>query len=160
MTKFKASRVCSVLNLENDDNSGLRFTLGSRHCYRQVYVSKLEDSFQAQTILALYNQEILRGGGNIDYHRLRMCVKLQIEQAQRSNNFRIQNKITERGAETEERGKIPPSARQITFSVESKCLAQDEYCSFLYKLASGNREITRKNCRLQEYLDLNQLSTE
>ena len=34
-----------------------------------LYVSKLQDSSQAQTIMALYNQEILRGGGQRDYHR-------------------------------------------------------------------------------------------
>ena len=50
-----------------------------------LYVSKLQDSSQAQTIMALCNQEILREGGKRDYHRLRMCVKLHIELAQRSN---------------------------------------------------------------------------
>ena len=55
-----------------------------------LYVSKLQDSFQAQTIMALFNQEILRGRGRRDYHRLRMCVKLHIEQAQRKmSGFRV-----------------------------------------------------------------------
>ena len=39
-----------------------------------LYVSKLQDSPQAQTIMALSNQEILRGGGKRDCHRLRMCL--------------------------------------------------------------------------------------
>ena len=34
-----------------------------------LYVSKLQDSSQAQTIMARYNSEILRGGGKRDYHR-------------------------------------------------------------------------------------------
>ena len=34
--------------------------------------------------MALFNQEILQREGQRDYHRLRMCVKLHIEQAQRS----------------------------------------------------------------------------
>ena len=34
--------------------------------------------------MAVYNQESLREGGKRDYHRLRMSVKLHIEQAQRS----------------------------------------------------------------------------
>ena len=63
-----------------------------------LYVSKLQDSPQAQTTMELFNQEILRGGGQRDYHRLRMCVKLHIEQAQRSKNFRIESEITERVA--------------------------------------------------------------
>ena len=37
-----------------------------------LYASKIQDSSQAQTIVARYNQEILRGGGQRDYHRLRM----------------------------------------------------------------------------------------
>ena len=59
-----------------------------------LYVSKLQDSSQTQTIMAQYNQEILRGGGKRDFDRLRKCVKLHIEQAQRSKNFRIQSEIT------------------------------------------------------------------
>ena len=36
------------------------------------YVSKLQDSSQVQTSVELYNQEILRGGGQRDYHRMRL----------------------------------------------------------------------------------------
>ena len=50
--------------------------------------------------MALCNQEILRGGGERDYHRLRMCVRLHVEQAQRSKNLRIQNEVTDRGKVT------------------------------------------------------------
>ena len=49
-----------------------------------LYILKVQDSFQLQTIMALYNPEIRRGGGERYYHRLRMCVKLHIEQSQRS----------------------------------------------------------------------------
>ena len=69
-----------------------------------LYVSKLQDSSQVQTIMALYNQELLREVGKRDYHRLRMCVKLHIEQALRSKNFRNHNEITERVAVTEGKG--------------------------------------------------------
>ena len=72
-----------------------------------LYVSKLQDSSQAQIMLALSNQEILRGEGQRDYHRLRMCVKLHIEQAQISKIFWIQSEITERVAVTE--GKVQNS---------------------------------------------------
>ena len=56
-----------------------------------LYVLKPPDSSQAHTNMALYNHELLRGRGQRDYHRLRLCVKLHIEQAQRSKNFRIQS---------------------------------------------------------------------
>ena len=67
-------------------------------------VSKLQDFSQIHTIMALYDQEILRGGGKRDCHRLSMCVRLYMEQAQRSENFRIQNEITERGSVTKGKG--------------------------------------------------------
>ena len=44
-----------------------------------LYVSKMQDSSQAHTIMTLYNQEFLRGGGQKDYHKLRLSVKLNIE---------------------------------------------------------------------------------
>ena len=47
--------------------------------------------------MALYNQEILRVGGERDYHRLRMCVKLHIEQAQRRKNFMDSEQSYRRG---------------------------------------------------------------
>ena len=64
-----------------------------------LHVSKLQDSSQAQTIMAPYNLENMLGGQR-DWHRPRMCVKLHIEQAQRSEYFRIQSEIAERVAVT------------------------------------------------------------
>ena len=76
----------------------------SDQVFEGLHASKLQDSSQAQTIMALYNQEFLRGGGQRDYHRLRKCVKLHTEQAQRSKKIRIQSEITERVAVTEGKG--------------------------------------------------------
>ena len=78
-----------------------------------LYVSMLQDSSQVQTMMALYNQEILRGEGQRDYHKLRMCVKLHIEQAQRSEKFRVQSEITERVAVTKGQGNNS-STKRIT----------------------------------------------
>ena len=151
------SGLCSI-KLENDDFSGLWFTLGAsividkwssigQSFFEGLYVSKLEDSSQAQTIMAPYSQEILRGGGQRDYHRLRMCVKLHIEQAQRSKNFRIQNEITERGAVIRGKGQNPSTKRKtgecFQWRVTGSC-SRGESCSFLHKPASGNREIVQE----------------
>ena len=76
--------------------------------------SNLKHSSQVQTIVALYNQEILRGGGKGDYHRLRMCVKLHVEQAQRSKNLWIQSEIKQCVAVTEGKG------QKSLLSVEGK----------------------------------------
>ena len=41
-----------------------------------LYVFKLQDCAREKTIMALFNQEILRGKGKRDDHRLRMFVKI------------------------------------------------------------------------------------
>ena len=45
--------------------------------------SKLQDSSQLQTVLSLYNQDIIRSGREPACHRLRMCVKLHTDQTLR-----------------------------------------------------------------------------
>ena len=72
-------------------------------------------------------------------------MKLHIEQAQRSKNFRIQSEITERAAETE--GKVQNS---FTKRKTGECFqwkangsfSKGDSCSFLHSHASGNRETT------------------
>ena len=108
-----------------------------------LYVSKLQDSSQVQTNMGLYNQEILRGGGKRNYHRLRMCVKLHIEQAQRSKTCRIQIEITERVAVTKGKGQNSFTKRMtgecFQWKANGPCSKGDS-CSFLHSHASGNRE--------------------
>ena len=116
-----------------------------------LYVSKLQDSPQVQTIMALFNQEILRGGGQRDYHRLRMCMKLHIEQAQRSNNFRIQSVVPEPVAVTGGKGTkfLHQRGRQESaFSGRQMGLVQrGDSCSFLHSRASGNRETSAEEVK-------------
>ena len=45
-----------------------------------LYKSKLQDSSQLETVMSLCNPETIRSGREPDYHRLRMCVKLHIDQ--------------------------------------------------------------------------------
>ena len=97
-----------------------------------LYVSKLQESSQPQTIMAVYNQDILLGGGKRDNHRLRMCVKLHIEQAQRSDNFRIQSENTEPCGRNQRKG------AKFLYGSRSK----GESCSFLHSRALGNRVTT------------------
>ena len=100
-----------------------------------LFVSKLQDSSQALTVMALYNQEILRGSGK----RLIMCVKLHVEQAQRSKNFRFQNEITERGAVIRGKGQNPSTKLKtgecFQWRVNGSC-SRGESCSFRHKPAS------------------------
>ena len=100
-----------------------------------LYVSKLQESSQVHTIMALYNQENLRGGRQRDYHRLRMCVKLHVEQTQRSKSFRIQNEITERGAVIKGKGQNPSTKRETRECYQWKSLgscSKGESDSFLH----------------------------
>ena len=72
--------------------------------------------------MALHNQETRGGGGDRDYHRLRICVKLHIEQSQRSKNFWIQNEVMERGTVIKgEKGQISHwTEDRRMFSVENR----------------------------------------
>ena len=122
----------------------------SRKVLEGLYVSKLHDSSQAQTMMALFNQEILRGGGQRDYHRLRMCVKLHLEQAQRSKNFRIESEITELVAVTEGKGQNSFTKRKtgecFQWKANGSCSKGDS-CSFLHSRASGNRETSAEGAK-------------
>ena len=63
-----------------------------------LYKSKLQDSVQLQTVLALYDQETVRSNGQTSYSRLNTSEKLHIDQMMRSRNFRFRNEVVERGA--------------------------------------------------------------
>ena len=113
-----------------------------------LHVSKLQDSSQA--LMALYNQEILRGGGKRVYHRLRMCVKLHIEQAQRNKNFRMQSEITERVATTEGKGHNSFTKRKTGECFQWKAYgscSKGDSSSFLHSRASGNRETSAEEVK-------------
>ena len=54
-----------------------------------LYKSKLQDSVQLQTVLALYDQETVRNNGQTIYLQLKTSVKLRIDQM----IFRVQNEV-------------------------------------------------------------------
>ena len=65
-----------------------------------LYKSKLQDSVQHQTILALYDQETVRNNEHTTYLRLKTSVKLHFDQTMRTRNFRVWTEVVERGAVT------------------------------------------------------------
>ena len=65
-----------------------------------LYKSKLQDSVQLQTVLALYDQEAVRNHGQTSYLRLNTSVKLHIDQMLRTRNFRVWNEVVEKGSVT------------------------------------------------------------
>ena len=87
-----------------------------------LYKSKLQDSVQLQTVLALYDQETVRNNGQASYLRLKTSVKLHIDQMMRTRNFRVRNEVVERGSVARsQKGKKACVGRRVRecFSVES-----------------------------------------
>ena len=54
-----------------------------------LYKSKLQDSVQLQTVLALYDQETVRNNGQTRYSRLKTSVRLHFDQMMRTRNFPV-----------------------------------------------------------------------
>ena len=122
-----------------------------------LYVSKLQDSFPVQTIMALFSQEILRRGGQRDYHRLRMRVKLHVGQTHRSKKFRIQSEISERVAVTEGKGQNSFTKRKTGWCFQWKAngsCSKGDSCSFLHSRTSGNRETSAEEVKNTEVSSL------
>ena len=65
--------------------------------------SKLQDSVQLQTVLALCDPETIRNNGPPRYQRLTGSVRQQLDQTMRTRNIRVRSEIVERGAETKSR---------------------------------------------------------
>ena len=74
-----------------------------------MYKSKLQDSVQLQTVLALYDHETARHNGKPNYQQLTTAVKLHIDQMMRTRNFRVRNEVVKRGSVTKsQKGKKSP----------------------------------------------------
>ena len=58
-----------------------------------LYKSKLQDSVQHQTVLALYDLETVRSNGQTSYLRLKTSVKLHTDQTMRTRNFRVRREL-------------------------------------------------------------------
>ena len=68
-----------------------------------LYKSKLQESVQHQTVLALYDQETVRNHGQSSYQRLKASVRLHIDRTMRTRNFRVRNEYVDRGATSQSR---------------------------------------------------------
>ena len=61
-----------------------------------LYKSKLENSVELQTVMALYDQDVARNNGTPNYQQLKTAVKLQFDQMMRTRNFRVRSDVVER----------------------------------------------------------------
>ena len=96
-----------------------------------LYKSKLENSVQLQTVLALYDQETARS-------KEQTAVKHHIDQMLRSRNFRVRNEVVERGSVTKSaKGKKAHVERKVCECFQWKAHGQFsrvDSCSFSHDL--------------------------
>ena len=108
-----------------------------------LYRSKLQDSVQLQTVLAVYDQETVRNNWQTSYLRLKTSVKLHFDQMMRTRNFRVRNEVVERGSVTKsQKGKKAYVERKVgecfRWKAHGQCSKGDS-CSFSHdRIASGN----------------------
>ena len=65
-----------------------------------LYMSKVQDSVQLQTVLALCDRETVRNNGQPSFSRLKTSVRLHVDQTMRIRHFRVRNEVMERGVVT------------------------------------------------------------
>ena len=74
-----------------------------------LFKSKLQNSAQLRTVMALYDQEVARNNGTPNYQQLKTAVELHIDQMMRNRTFKARNDVVEeRGSVTKsQKGKKP-----------------------------------------------------
>ena len=78
-----------------------------------LYKSKLENSVQLQTVMALYDQETA-GNKEPNYHQLKTAVRLHVDQMMNTRNFRVRSDVVERGSVTKsQKGKKACVERKV-----------------------------------------------
>ena len=65
-----------------------------------LHKSKLQNSAQLRTVMALYDQEVARNNWTPNYQQLRTAVKPHIDQMTRNLNFKARSDVVERGSVT------------------------------------------------------------
>ena len=108
-----------------------------------LYKSKLQDSVQLETPLALYEQENIRNNEHPSLSRLKTSVRRHIDQTMRTRNFRARNETVERGAVTQsQKGRKASAERKVGEFDQWKAIGQcskGDSWSFRHDPASGNR---------------------
>ena len=87
--------------------------------WKGLYKSKLQESVQLQTVLAMYDQETARNSGKPNYWHLKTAVQLHIDQMMRTLNFRVRccgKRISHQASKRKE--SLRSEARGRVFSVE------------------------------------------
>ena len=70
-----------------------------------LFKSKVLDSVQLQTVLALYEQENIRNIEQPNCARLKTSVRRHIDQTMRTRNLRVRNEVVERSNQEQKKGR-------------------------------------------------------
>ena len=90
-----------------------------------LHKSKLQDSTQRPTVLAMYEQENVRNNGRPNYSSLKTLLRRHVDQTMRTRNFRAPNEVVERGAVTKSPGRRKASAeRKVGECYQWKAIGQ------------------------------------
>ena len=106
-----------------------------------LYKSKLRDSVQLQTTLAMYEQDIIRNNEKPNPSKLKIAVRRHIDQQMRTRNFRARNEIVGRGAVSKRpKGTKALVERKVGECFQWKAFGQclrGDCCSFSHAQTSG-----------------------
>ena len=107
-----------------------------------IYKSKLQDSVQLQTVLAVNEQENVRNNEPPSYFGLKTMVRCQIDQTMRTRSFKARCEIVERGAVTKSQtGRKVSVERKVGECYQWKAIRQcskGDSCSFRHDPVTGN----------------------
>ena len=104
-----------------------------------LYKSKLQDSVQLQSVLALYDQENIRNKGQPSYSSLKTAVRLHIDQSMRARSCRARNEICERGMAKRKEPYVEGKVGEcIQWKVTGQCSERNS-CIFSHDPALGDR---------------------
>ena len=76
-----------------------------------LYKSKLQNSAQLRTVMALYDQDGARNNGTPNYH-LKTAAKLHVDQMMRTRNFKARNDAVERVSYQELKKRTKPTLKR------------------------------------------------
>ena len=113
-------------------------------------MSKLQDSVQFQTVLAMFEQENIRNDEQPSYSRLKTTVRRHIYQTMtmRTRNIRAWSEVVERGAVIKsQKGRTASAERKVGEYAHWKAIGQcskEGSSSFSHDPATGNRCGTRR----------------
>ena len=114
-----------------------------------LYKSKLQNSAQFWTVMALYDQGVARNNGTSNYQQLETAVKLHIDQIMRNRNFNAWKDIVEKRSVTKSRkGNKVCVERKVKECFQWKARGQCSRgysCSFSHDpLAPGNTSSSQR----------------